>query len=86
MNLILDIESFLEFRDELSRIEVSFLIMRKEKLNRRRKLKKNTYDKLISLFKKYIDWLVEEHDPGGKYQVLRIRKSYDVNGWENLYL
>ena len=44
----------------------------------REELKKKTYDKLISLFKKYIDWLVEEHDSGGKYQALCMRKSYDL--------
>ena len=41
-------------------------------------MRKNTYEKVISLFKEYIDWLIEEHEPDRKHQVLYIRKSYEL--------
>ena len=81
MNSLLDIESYLEFRKELSRINGSLPVpseMKNYSKEGKEELKTETHDKLISLFKEYIDWLIEEHEPDIKHQVLYIRKSYEL--------
>ena len=81
MNSLLDIESFLEFKKVLSRLEDDIPYngdMEDSTEEEKEEVRKNTYDKVISLFKEYIDWLIEEHEPDRKHQVLYIRKSYEL--------
>jgi len=81
MNTLIDIESFHEFRNLLSRIEDELPYasdLKNQTEEEKKELKIVTYNAIIELFKDYIDWLIDEHEPDRKHQTLYIRKAYDL--------